>query len=124
MVKVDIDAMLEKAGDFGRYQIFLMVLFSIVNVVSAFHYFSQTFISVTPDHWCNSTDFSEVEHFNETVYDQIRKHVEPLKDKSCTTFGPSGSLNDSVWSAVKCDTGWIYDRDNGFDSIVTEVSFF
>lgn len=122
MGTVDIDAMLEKAGDFGRYQIFLMVLFSFVNIVSAFHYFSQTFISVTPEHWCNSTGFSDVGTFNDTVFDQIRKYVGPLEDKSCTTFGPSGDQNDSVWAVVKCDSGWIYNRDNGFNSIVTEVS--
>lgn len=46
---VDVETMLRHAGDFGRYQILLMVLFSLVNVLSAFHYFAQTFITTQPN---------------------------------------------------------------------------
>nr|CAD7444919.1 unnamed protein product [Timema bartmani] len=54
--RMDVDDMLSHAGDFGRYQIFLMALFCIINVLSAFHYFSQTIISVVPEHRCRDTD--------------------------------------------------------------------
>ncbi|XP_063223093.1 organic cation transporter protein-like [Bacillus rossius redtenbacheri] len=49
---MDVDDMLMEAGGFGRYQWLLMALFSVINVLSAFHYFGQTFISLAPDHWC------------------------------------------------------------------------
>jgi hypothetical protein len=44
--------MLALSGDMGRYQYLLMALFCVINVLSAFHYFAQTFISIEPDHWC------------------------------------------------------------------------
>ncbi|XP_069696013.1 organic cation transporter protein-like isoform X2 [Periplaneta americana] len=49
---MNVDDMLALAGDFGRYQYLLMLLFSIINVLSAFHYFAQTFISIEPEHYC------------------------------------------------------------------------
>lgn len=49
---MDVDAMLALSGDMGRYQYLLMALFSVINIVSAFHYFAQTFISIEPEHWC------------------------------------------------------------------------
>ncbi|CAG9855191.1 unnamed protein product [Phyllotreta striolata] len=50
---IDLDSMLSQVGDFGRAQIILMVLFSFINILSAFHYFGQTFISIVPKHTCN-----------------------------------------------------------------------
>ena len=44
--------MLALSGDMGRYQYLMMALFSIINVLSSFHYFAQTFISIEPEHWC------------------------------------------------------------------------
>lgn len=134
-IKIDIDSMLAKAGDFGRYQVFLMFLFSIVNIVSAFHYFSQTFISVVPEHWCNTSELHGVE-LNEFTVEKIREYLKPLKDVSCSRFrwddptveGRWSFVNISegdpmpAWTAEKCNEGWIYNRDNGFESIASEVS--
>jgi hypothetical protein len=53
---MDVDDMLGLAGDMGRYQLLLMVLFGVINVLSAFHYFAQTFISIEPAHWCVGSD--------------------------------------------------------------------
>ncbi|KAJ9595127.1 hypothetical protein L9F63_013602, partial [Diploptera punctata] len=55
---MDVDDMLALAGDFGRCQYLMMILFCIINVLSAFHYFAQTFISIEPDHWCAGTNHS------------------------------------------------------------------
>jgi hypothetical protein len=52
---MDLDDMLGLAGDKGRYQFLLMALFSVINVLSAFHYFAQTFISIEPTHWCEGS---------------------------------------------------------------------
>jgi hypothetical protein len=58
---MDVDGMLALSGDMGRYQYVLMALFSIINVLSAFHYFAQTFISIEPDHWCAGSGLECVE---------------------------------------------------------------
>ncbi|XP_017779708.1 PREDICTED: organic cation transporter protein-like [Nicrophorus vespilloides] len=49
---IDVDTMLWHAGDFGRFQFILIMLFSVINAFSAFHYFGQTFISLEPEHRC------------------------------------------------------------------------
>lgn len=44
------DRMLRLAGDFGKCQLMLIFLFSFINILSAWHYYSQTIISITPEH--------------------------------------------------------------------------
>lgn len=46
---IDVDTMLSFVGDFNRYQYLLMFLFSGINILSALHYFGQTFTSITPN---------------------------------------------------------------------------
>jgi hypothetical protein len=52
---MDLDDMLGLAGDIGRYQFLLTALFSVINVLHAFHYFAQTFISIEPTNWCEGS---------------------------------------------------------------------
>lgn len=48
---MDVDKMLEKCGDCGRYQFMLLSVFALINIFSSIHYYSQTIISFVPDHW-------------------------------------------------------------------------
>ncbi|KAH8406672.1 hypothetical protein KR222_002333 [Zaprionus bogoriensis] len=48
---LEVDKMLEKCGDFGRMQVLMLLLFSLINVLSAMHYYSQTIISFVPKYW-------------------------------------------------------------------------
>ena len=48
---LNIDDILEKCGDFNKYQFILMGLFSYINIITAMHYYSQTIISFVPEHW-------------------------------------------------------------------------
>lgn len=50
--------MLARSGDFGPAQWWLLSFFCMVNVLSAFHYFAQTFISLTPDVDCEAQDWN------------------------------------------------------------------
>jgi hypothetical protein len=49
---VDFDDMLPHLGEFGRYQKMLFLLLAPFMFFVAFVYFSQIFITLTPDHWC------------------------------------------------------------------------
>lgn len=49
---IDVDTVLSYAGDFGSYQYNLIALFSIINILSAYHYFGQTFIALIPEYEC------------------------------------------------------------------------
>lgn len=50
-IKMDADRILEKCGDFGYYQLMMLGLFGVINILASVHYYSQTIISFIPDHW-------------------------------------------------------------------------
>ncbi|KAH8315085.1 hypothetical protein KR059_007246 [Drosophila kikkawai] len=49
---LEVDKILEKCGDCSRLQLLMLLLFCLVNVLSALHYYSQTIISFVPTYWC------------------------------------------------------------------------
>lgn len=52
-VKVaDFDDVLPYVGEFGIYQMILLMLMAPFCFFLAFTYFSQVFITLVPDHWC------------------------------------------------------------------------
>lgn len=102
---IDLDSILSQVGDFGRAQIILMVLFSFINVLSAFHYFGQTFISIVPKYTCN--------------YESCCDHNVTVN--SCYILTLEG--NDTNVTKP-CSTGWKYNNTQTYDfiGIVEEVS--
>jgi len=48
---LEVDKILEKCGDFSRLQLIMLLLFCVINVLSALHYYSQTIISFVPKYW-------------------------------------------------------------------------
>lgn len=53
-----IEEMLQQSGDFGPAQWWLLTLFCATNILSAFHYFALTFISLVPPVLCSSNQTS------------------------------------------------------------------
>lgn len=49
--KMDADQILEKCGNFGNYQLVMLSLFGVINILSSIHYYSQTIINFVPEHW-------------------------------------------------------------------------
>ncbi|KAH8318757.1 hypothetical protein KR074_005385 [Drosophila pseudoananassae] len=49
---LEVDKILEKCGDCNRLQLLMLLLFCLINVLSALHYYSQTIISFVPKYWC------------------------------------------------------------------------
>ncbi|XP_017492939.1 PREDICTED: solute carrier family 22 member 6-like [Rhagoletis zephyria] len=49
---LELDKILEKCGDCHRLQAIMLLLFCIINLLSALHYYSQTIISFVPKYWC------------------------------------------------------------------------
>ena len=48
----DFDDVLPYVGEFGLYQMILLVLMAPFCFFLAFTYFSQVFITLVPEHWC------------------------------------------------------------------------
>ncbi|XP_046621484.1 organic cation transporter protein-like isoform X1 [Neodiprion virginianus] len=132
---VDVCSMLAHAGDFGRYQILLMVLFSLVNVLSAFHYFAQTFITIQPaDLRCDSIngDSNLTDILNVTQGLQLADvlKIRPKNGDKCKGYyldmteiiTEEETVEKSVWKLEEC-TAFDYDRHFGYESIVTELDW-
>ncbi|XP_018788100.1 PREDICTED: organic cation transporter-like protein [Bactrocera latifrons] len=113
---MDFDALLEKCGNYGRYQFVLLLVYGYTNIMSSMHYFAQTIISFTPEHWCNH------ELLENLTYTEIREIYSQIENPSCTL------LDDIVnGTAVPSDFGecedWIFKYENGYESVTTDLKW-
>ncbi|EDV98606.1 organic cation transporter protein [Drosophila grimshawi] len=106
---MDFESVLEKCGSFGRYQFVLLALYGYTNILSSFHYFSQTIISFTPPHTCMPA---------------VPHDVYAYQNNSS-----SGRCNYIQWDPVllmneefKCES-WQFERESGYESITTELEW-
>lgn len=80
------DNILSLVGDFGRFQAVLLILFSIINILSSFHYFGQTIISVIPTVTCNVSSLKNVSELVAVGKCSIKLlHNGTVLEQSCTT---------------------------------------
>ncbi|KAH8292341.1 hypothetical protein KR054_008535 [Drosophila jambulina] len=73
---LEVDKILEKCGDCSRLQVLMLLLFCLINVLSALHYYSQTIISFVPIYWCA---------------DDLPANFEPPDTSSCLPLGQNSS---------------------------------
>lgn len=120
---MDVDSMLEHAGDFHRYQVLLMVLFSFINILSAFDFFAQLFIFIAPQaYFCKLPDMNW-----ETLSDETL-NLGPA-DGKCFHYNVTQTteLVDTDQPRVDnltleaCQSGWHYNLTSGYQSIISEV---
>lgn len=104
---LNVDEMLESVGDFGKFQIMLMALFSIMNALSAFHYFGQTFVNLEPEFTCRSVNFDM--SYNYT-------------NSELSKCGLKLTLNDNTTITQPC-TSWEYNDTYGYISLVQELNW-
>ncbi|XP_020813744.1 organic cation transporter protein-like [Drosophila serrata] len=105
---MDLQSVLEKCGNFGPYQILLLGLFGYTNIVSSFHYFSQTLISFTPAHRCSAP------------FKDLPGNVTLLEVGSCSVR----QFDDDMvsYGDIKCHS-WEFDRESNYESITTELGW-
>lgn len=94
---VDVDSVLSFSGDFGIYQYYLIALFSFINILSAYHYFGQTFIALTPDFECMNKTLN---HTSDNCYLYYQNENDTIKER--------------------CQE-WNYKYDYNYTTIVDEV---
>lgn len=114
---MDYETVLEKCGNFGRYQIVLLLVFGYTNIMSSMHYFSNTLISFTPDHWCHHPKLE-----NQTFQD-IKEIYKDYKNPKCTLLEHRhvDNISEFYESDVATCNKWFYNREGGYESITTEV---
>uniref|UniRef100_A0A8C7AMA4 Solute carrier family 22 member 13 n=2 Tax=Neovison vison TaxID=452646 RepID=A0A8C7AMA4_NEOVI len=111
---------LAEIGDFGRFQIQLMILLSIPNFLSAFYMFGQVFMFQDEAHHC-SVAWVKNHTLNLSTTEQLTLSV-PLdaagKPEPCLMFRPppDGATLEEILShrfneTQPCDAGWVYPED-------------
>ncbi|XP_017060832.1 organic cation transporter-like protein [Drosophila ficusphila] len=103
---MDLQRVLEKCGNFGPYQILLLGLYGFTNIVSSFHYFSQTLISFTPSHTCSPP-----------VADFPTNSTE-LSACSVLQYSEDGSFLQEY----ECHS-WDFEKESNYESITTELGW-
>ncbi|XP_011208243.2 organic cation transporter protein [Bactrocera dorsalis] len=113
---MDFDAVLVKCGNFGRYQLVLLLFYGCTNILSSLHYFAQTIISFTPEHWCYH------EKLANASISYVRSMYAQTANPQCTLLEDIVDDQPIVASVGKC-TEWIYAYDRGYRSITTDLKW-
>lgn len=98
---LEVDKILEKCGDFSRLQMIMLLLFCVINVLSALHYYSQTIISFVPKYWCA---------------DGLPASIESPVDSSCLPLNRNISTSNTCYS-------YNYELYMGYQSFPSEMDW-
>ncbi|XP_046391762.1 solute carrier family 22 member 13-like [Ischnura elegans] len=133
----DFDDLLPLVGEFGLYQKVLFLLLAPFCFFVGYVYFSQIFITLTPDHWC------KVPGLEALTAEQRRALAIPRKAdgsfEQCRMYGVNFSAlalegasvdelllrgPDPEWPVAPCGHGWEYDHSEiPYATITTEMDW-
>ncbi|GAB6029801.1 hypothetical protein CHUAL_005514 [Chamberlinius hualienensis] len=131
------DSIIREAGDFGRYQIFLLALFCCpVCIFISYVIFGQMFISLEPEHWCRVPQLEDPS-LNLTEIGRKLISIPQLEESSTLSFdscrmydlnyselvATGDYLNakpNTNWSITKCKYGWSYNFTEIYPTVVSE----
>ncbi|KAH8369233.1 hypothetical protein KR009_005045 [Drosophila setifemur] len=113
---MDFRTVLDKCGNYGRFQVVLLLLYGYTNILGSLHYFSQTLITFTPEHWCSHVDLEGLSA------EQLRSVYSDILDSSCTLLSALVNGTGKVAEGGEC-RNWIFMRERGYESITTELKW-
>lgn len=120
---------LSEIGDFGRFQVRLLIMVSVPHLLYSFYIFGQVFIVLDEPHHC-SVAWVQNKTLNLSAEEQLNLSV-PLdaegQPESCLMFRPppdTASLEDILShhfnETQPCETGWDYPEHRA-PSLLNEV---
>ncbi|KAH8399516.1 hypothetical protein KR215_012149 [Drosophila sulfurigaster] len=107
---LEVDKMLVKCGDFSRMQWLMLLLFSLINLLSALHYYSQTIISFVPKYCILNITYTH------RCADDLPADFEPPQKSSCVPLG----MNEST--SGKCNS-YNYELYMDYKSFPSEMNW-
>lgn len=142
---VDFDALLPHIGEMGRYQMYFYLLMCVPTMPAAFLAFNQVFLSAEPNHWCRVSAFDTAPgaaSHNLTSaqrralsiprrggrggggfgYSNCRQYDVNFTEVFLVNGGAWPDAPDPAWNTTPCREGWVYDRSEFKNTLVTEVS--
>lgn len=123
----DVGEAIKAAGEFGRYQHWLVVWVTLSPITIALHMFSQLFMVAQERHYC-STDWFAGLGFNLTEEGQLNLTLPRKADgtfEECSMYSAvERDLNAIIRYGLnvteKCQDGWVYPSKKE-PSLVTQV---
>ncbi|XP_054847701.1 solute carrier family 22 member 13-like [Eublepharis macularius] len=111
----DIGDILKALNEFGRFQLWLVLLITLACPVIGFHMFSQLFMVGQEPHYCNTNWFAAVS-FNLTEEEQLNLTLPRKADgtfEECLMYTPvdwelEAIVRYGLNSTEKCRDGWVY----------------
>ncbi|XP_017007229.2 organic cation transporter-like protein [Drosophila takahashii] len=113
---MDFSEVLDKCGNYGRFQVVILLLYGYTNILGSLHYFSQTLITFTPEHWCSHIDLQGLSE------KELRSVYSNISDSSCTPLLGVVNGRGVVAEGREC-RDWIFKRESGYESITTELKW-
>lgn len=128
--EIDLDDILPKIGEFGRYQKLMLWLVCLPACFPCgFCAFNQLFMTDTPPHWCwipelhnltlEQRKMLSIPNENGTKYSKCYQY-----DRNWTNIFRNDSIirNGESKKTVGCQNGWEYDMSEIQSTIVKDVS--
>lgn len=129
--KVQYDELLSSAGEFGRYQLLLLLSTCPFYMFGVFVYYSQIFITeASPNHWCWIPEMANMTDFD-------RRNLAIPKDDSiygysrCNAYVANwtevlekGLLPNESWKTTSCQHGWEFNSSEiPYPTIASDLSW-
>lgn len=113
MSAADVEAVLDRLGGYGRYQVLFFLGLGLVNVRAAWHVFVSLFVGATPAHHCTPPANHSLNH----SLPWAEASDGQMGWAECSMYREPGLSNETT----SCQNGWTYvwERD-GESSIVSE----
>ncbi|XP_058979338.1 organic cation transporter protein isoform X2 [Musca domestica] len=106
---IELDKILEKCGDRHRLQTIMLLLFCVINLLSAMHYYSQTIISFVPKYWCAEDVIPNAMHAPSLPTQSSCISIHNDSSQSCRKFHYEYYMGyESLTSELNwiCDDAW------------------
>ncbi|XP_028034881.1 organic cation transporter protein [Bombyx mandarina] len=131
--ETDFDDLLPHVGEFGLYQKILFMLMIPFAFFVAFVYFSQIFMTLTPEqHWCWVPELANLTAEERRALAIPPKTDGPFAHDRCHMFSTDWAkalaegrtTPDDEWQIVPCDKGWEYNKsDVPYDTIASQLDW-